>query len=85
MYEKIIENYIQTMTREDIQNFARGKNIPLNQSDTDIIYDCAKKNWKVFYKEDPTPLLKELEKKLDPVTFNKLKQLYIETKSKFSL
>lgn len=83
MYEKIIEGYINSLTKDDIKNFASQKNISLSDKDLNTIYEYAKTYWKEFYKGDPTSLLKELEEKLEPTTFLKLKQLYIETKNKF--
>ncbi len=83
MYERIIESYVTSLSKDDILNFAQQKEISLSQNDLDIIYDYAKKHWKTFYKGDPSDLLKELEKKLQPDTFQNLKQLYIETKNKF--
>lgn len=83
MYEKLIENYINVLSKEDIQNFANQKGITLSEKDRDIIYDYAKQHWRTFLKGDPSTLLLELEQKLEPNTFQKLKQLYIETKNKF--
>lgn len=83
MYEKIIESYINTMTKEDIKSFAAKKGVTLSSNDLNTIYEYAKKDWKTFYKGNPTALLKELETKLEANTFQKLKLLYIETKNKF--
>lgn len=83
MYEKIIESYINTMTKEDIKNFATKKGVTLSSNDLNTIYEYVKKDWKTFYKGNPTALLKELETKLEANTFQKLKLLYIETKNKF--
>ncbi len=83
MYEKIIENYIQTIQKEDIKKFAQQKGVELSDADLETIYFYLKNYWKNFYQGDPTVQLKELEQKLDPYVFAKLKQLYIETKNKF--
>lgn len=83
MYEKLIETYVNTLSKDDIKNFALKKNVNLNENDTNTIYECAKKHWKVFLKGDPSNILKELEQKLESNTFQVLKQLYIETKNKF--
>lgn len=84
MYEKIIESYVHSLSKEDIQKFAMSKDIFLTEEETEVLFVYAKNHWRTFYKGDPTILLGELEKKLKPQTFEKLKQIYIETKNKFS-
>lgn len=83
MYEKLVEGYINALTKEDIQIFAEKKGIKLSEKDTTILYEYAKKHWRTFLKGDPSSLFMELEKKLDHNTFQKAKQLYIEAKNKF--
>lgn len=84
MYDYIIEEYIKKITKEDIINFASKKKVTLTNDELDIIYDYLKKYWKTFYKGNPSELLEELSHKINPDTFSKIKELYIEFKNKIS-
>ncbi len=83
MYEKLIANYINIITKEDIVNYAKSKDVILTDEEVNIIYDYLKKYWKTFYQGDASKLLDELKTKLRPTTFIKLQELYWEIKNKF--
>lgn len=82
MYEYMIMQYIKTMTTDDIQNYAKQKGITISDHDAKILLETAKNHWSVFYKGDPTSIIEELRKKLEPATFDACLLLYTDMKKK---
>ena len=83
MYESFIKSYIESLHVEDVIELAKKKQIDLSLEEATVLLDMAKKHFMVFYKGDPTELILELEKKLQPDHFAKLKEIYIEAKNKW--
>ncbi len=83
MYESLIKSYIESLHVEDVIELAKKKQIDLSLEEATVLLDMAKKHFMVFYKGDPTELILELEKKLQPDHFAKLKEIYIEAKNKW--
>ena len=82
MYEIIIRDYVNKLTEEDILNFCKNKEIPLNDEEVKILYLYAKNYWKEFYKGNPKDLILELKEKINKNAFNKLYNLYEDLKKK---
>lgn len=78
----IIEKYINNITLNNINDFAKKEGIILKNNEDKIIYDYIKKYWKVFYYDNPSNLFKELKEKLSNETYNKIVELYNEYKNK---
>lgn len=83
MYESLIKSYIESLHVADVIELAKKKQIDLSLEEATVLLDMAKKHFMVFYKGDPTELILELEKKLQPDHFAKLKEIYIEAKNKW--
>ena len=83
MYDYLINEYINRLTKDEIKNFAFVKGIELTKEETDIIYDYAKNHWRTFVHGNPRPLLDELKKKVNPLTYNKIESMYIEARNKY--
>lgn len=82
MSEKIIENYINQLTINDLIYFANNENYNLPMEDAAVIYEYGKKYWKIIYKGDPTNLFLEIKNKLTPLSFNKLIEIYKKYKNR---
>ena len=76
MYEIIIRNYINNLTKYDIKQFAKKEGINIEEYEVNILYDYIKKYWEVFFKGDPEPILADLKDKVRPHTYNKIIELY---------
>lgn len=83
MYDYLINEYINRLTKDEIKNFAFKKGIILDEDETDIIYDYIKNHWRTFVHGNPRPLLDELKTKVKPLTYNKMESMYIEAKNKY--
>lgn len=82
MYDKLLENYVNKLTKEDITKFALKKGITLKEYELNVIYAYIKKYWKVFYKENPTSIFLDLQTKLETNTYKEIIKLYKEYKNK---
>lgn len=76
MYEKMLEKYINKLTKEDILKFSYTQNVKLTHEELDIIYFYIKEYWKQIVKSDPTSIFMELKEKLSTNVYNKMIELY---------
>lgn len=70
------------MTHQDIDEFAKQYGLVLKTNEIEIIYQCIKNNWRTLIYGNPRGILNDLKSELEPLTYNKLEQLYIYFKEK---
>lgn len=75
MYENIIKNYVDKLTKEDIINYSKKEDIFLNDNEINVIYDEIKNKWKQLYNGN-TRVITNLENKINNKAYNKLIDLY---------
>lgn len=75
MYENIIKNYVDKLTKEDIINYSKKEDIFLNDNEINVIYDEIKDKWKQLYNGN-TRVITDLENKINNKAYNKLIDLY---------
>ncbi|MEF2689831.1 MAG: hypothetical protein U0N10_00275 [Bacilli bacterium] len=75
MYENIIKNYVDKLTKEDIINYSKKEDIFLNDNEINVIYDEIKNKWKQLYNGN-TRVITDLENKINNKAYNKLIDLY---------
>lgn len=75
MYENIIKNYVDKLTKEDIINYSKKEDIFLNDNEINVIYDEIKNKWKQLYNRN-TRVITDLENKINNKAYNKLIDLY---------
>ncbi len=74
MYENIIKNYVNKLTKDHIKNFCIKENITISNEEINIIYYYIKNNWKdIMY--NPNPYLKIAKEKLNKDVYEKLLDL----------
>lgn len=84
MNDYLLQSYIERLSKEDINSFAKTQGITLENDELEIIYDYLKKYWRTFYYGNPKQLLEELKEKLSNDTFCKIESLYMQAKEKLS-
>ncbi len=84
MYDFLIKEFIDHLTKEDIKHLAKTNGIILNNKEINIIYPLLKKNWRTFYYGNPKKLLEQLKEEINIETFNKLETLYVQLKNKLA-
>lgn len=82
MWSGMILKYIQALTLEDIENFAKKQNIILKKSESEIILNEIKNNFNevVYHTEEAMEKIKD---KLDYTTYLKLNELIDFYKKKY--
>ena len=75
MYENIIKNYVDKLTKEDIITYSKKEDIFLNDNEINVIYDEIKNKWKQLYNGN-TRVITDLENKINNKAYNKLIDLY---------
>ena len=84
MVEKLIIQYIDRITTSDIDSFAKKHGIILESDDLDLVYRHIKNDWRTIVYGNPKPILEELKTRVDNVTYQKIENLYVEFKNKYS-
>ncbi|MBE6138242.1 MAG: DUF2624 family protein [Firmicutes bacterium] len=84
MIEKLIIQYINRMNLNDIDSFARKNGIVLNNDELELVFYHIKNNWRTIVYGNPKPILEDLRSKVDGLTYQKIENLYIEFKNKYS-
>ena len=72
----MIDNFMKGITKEDVNKFAKSKNVFLDDDELNFTYDFVKKNYKEMLK-NPSLF------KIDRNNFEKIKKVYIEYFSKY--
>ena len=79
----LLDKYIEKLTLEHINNYAKTQNINLINNENEIIYNFIKINYKKLYNEEYNEdIIKELKCKLSFNTYEKLNSLYKDAKEK---
>lgn len=84
MVEKLIIQYIDRMTLADIDEFARKNGIVLTSDELDLVYYHIKNNWRTIVYGNPKPILEDLRSRVDSLTYQKIENLYVGFKNKYS-
>lgn len=85
MFNKLIEQYVSRMTKNDIIVFATKNGIELNDEEVKIIYNHIKKDYKTIIYGNPREILDDIKQKFDTMTYNKIENLYINFKEKYKI
>ena len=83
MISKLIGNYVNKMTINDVKNFALSNNINLNNTELDIVYNTIKKNWYTLIYGDYTSIFNNIKDKFDTNTYKKIEELFFYFKNKY--
>lgn len=84
MNDYLLQVYIERLSKDDINSFAKNKGITLESDELEVIYDYLKRHWRTFYYGNPKDLLEELKSKLSNITYSKIEALYIQAKENLS-
>ena len=83
MKERLISEYVNRMTLEDVNNFALKNGINLKDNEINLIYDHIKNNWHTIVFGNPRGILDDLKEKLDSTSYQKVESLYIYFKNRY--
>lgn len=77
MYEYLINEYIKKLTIQDITDFGLKNNINISIEDSEVLLYYAKNNYKELISSNPNSVLKEIKKRIDPITYEKAYNLFL--------
>lgn len=84
MYLEIIKKYVNKLNKEDIVEFAKKKNLLLDQNELNIIYTTIKNRYKDIL-DDGIKVINEYKNKLKDNTYNKLIEVYKDAKNHYKM
>lgn len=79
----LIERYINKMNIEDINNFAKSKNINLSNEELSFTYNFIKKNYQDMLKNPQVFSLDRYKNNYSIENYNKINKVYEEYKNKY--
>ena len=83
MYEKVIENYVKNLTKNDVYMFATSNNIILNDKEFDYVFNTIKYNYKFFLGNDYMLIFNEAKNFLRKENYDKIYALYLNYREKY--
>ena len=83
MYEAIVENYVNSLTPNDVYLFASKNNIILNDQEFDYVYKTIKNNYKFFLGKDYMLIFNEAKNFLRKKNYDKILNLYLSYREKY--
>ena len=83
MKEKIIQRYVDMLTKEDIVKFASTQNEILTNNEVDFLYNIIKKEWKTVIFGDYQVILNQYKDNLSVDKWSKIENLILEYKEKY--
>lgn len=83
MIEKLIREYVDRMTLQDVESFAIANGVVLNEDEKNLIYNEIKMHWHTIVYGNPRGILDNLKSQLEPLTYQKIENLYVYFRQKF--
>jgi len=83
MYDKLIENYIHTLTHADIKNYIQKEGASATDEEVSIIHQFILKNYKALLAPNGMEVLKTIKPYLSITLYEEIAKKYIATKNKF--
>lgn len=83
MVEKLINEYVVRMTKEDVNTFAIQNGIILNEKELNLVFTTIKENWHTLVYGNPRGILDTIKTEVEPITYQKIENLYVYFKNKF--
>ena len=83
MYELIIANYINKLSKRDLKNFALNNQIFLNNEEIDYVYKILKTDYKSLLNDNYISLFQNAKDNLSDINYKKIYNLYNDYRSKF--
>ncbi len=79
----MVDKFMQNLTMEQVDNFAKSKNVTLSSDELSFTYTFVKKNYKEILKNPALFDIDRYQGKFTEENFSKIKKVYIEYLSKY--
>ena len=83
MFNKIIENYINKLSKNDILIFGRNNNIELSNYELNYIFNEVKNNYKILLSNDFNKVFLKAEKHIESNKLKKIYNLFLDYRNKY--
>ena len=83
MFYKLIINYINKLTKEDIIIFSNKNNINLNNNELDYIYNKIKKDYLILLSDNYEIAFNDAKKFINENNLKKIYNLFIDYRNKY--
>lgn len=83
MIERLIKKYVNELTINDVDLFAKQNNIILNEHELSIIYNTIKNDWYTIIFKDYKSIFKKIESDIDSNKLKKIEDLLLLYKDKY--
>lgn len=81
----LIQEYVNRLTKNDIERFSLKQGIILDKEELDIVYNYIKLNYKTIIYGNPKDILLEIKGRVSPLTYSKIENLYMKFKDKIDI
>lgn len=81
----LIQEYVNRLTKNDIERFSIKQGITLDKEELDIVYNYIKSNYKTIIYGNPKDILLEIKSMVSDLTYNKIENLYMKFKDKIDI
>ena len=81
----LINEYVNRLKVSDITYYAEKQGITLDKDEAKLIYDYIKNDYRTIIYGNPKDILNEIKFKVKPLTYNKIENLYIQSKDKIDM
>lgn len=75
MMDKLINSYVNKLTKNDIISFADKNNITLNNNEIDLIFNVIKKDWQDLL-HNPNKVFNKIKPQVSNNTYNNIIYFY---------
>ena len=83
MYNKIINNYLSKLTKDDITLYAFKNDIILNPKEVDYIYNILKNKYQILLSNNYEIIFKDATNYITNNNLKKLYNLYLDYRAKY--
>ena len=83
MIQRLIENYVNRLTKDDVNAFGIQNGIELSDNELNIVYNHVKQNWKTIVYGNPKPILEDIRQNTSDITYQKIENLYTKFYEKY--
>lgn len=83
MKERLLQQYVNRLTIDDVKNFAYQNGIDLTDEELKWIYDKVIAEWHTIAFGNPRSILDELKAKVSLNSYQKIENLYIHFRNRY--
>lgn len=84
MKEKLIGEYVNRLTLNDVSSFAVKNGVSLNEEELNLVYNYIINDWHTIAFGNPRGILDDLKSKINNESYQKIENLYVQFKNRYN-